>query len=99
MGKDGTRRYAVIDIGTVTARLAVSEVVDRRVRLVRKISTICNLGQGVDRTRMLDPEACERVRSCAPAPRVTPSTPRTCSRCCAPRAWSPRSFPARWRGV
>ncbi len=64
MGKDGTRRYAVIDIGTVTARLAVSEVVDRRVRLVRKISTICNLGQGVDRTRMLDPEACERVRSC-----------------------------------
>ncbi len=64
MGKDGTRRYAVIDIGTVTARLAVSEVVDGHVWLVRKISTICNLGQGVDRTRMLDPEACERVRSC-----------------------------------
>lgn len=64
MGKDATRRYAVIDIGTVTARLAVSEVVDGHVRLVRKISTICNLGQGVDRTRMLDPEACERVRSC-----------------------------------
>ncbi|MEE1273135.1 MAG: phosphatase [Olegusella sp.] len=64
MGKDATRRYAVIDIGTVTARLAVSEAVDGHVRLVRKISTICNLGQGVDRTRMLDPEACERVRSC-----------------------------------
>lgn len=57
-------RYAVIDIGTVTARLAVSEVVDGRVHLVRKISTICNLGQGVDRTRMLDPEACDRVVAC-----------------------------------
>ena len=116
MGKDGTRRYAVIDIGTVTARLAVSEVVDRRVRLVRKISTICNLGQGVDRTRMLDPEACERVRSCVAGYVATArelgaavsvctltSAARDafnpCSRCCAPRAWSPRSFPARWRGV
>lgn len=58
------RRLAVIDIGTVTARLAVSEVVAGRVRLIRKISTICNLGQGVDRTGVLNPEACQRVTSC-----------------------------------
>lgn len=56
--------YAVIDIGTVTARLAVSEVADGRVTLVRKISTICNLGQDVDRTGVLAPEACDRVVAC-----------------------------------
>jgi len=58
------RRVACIDIGTVTARLAVADVEGGRVRRLAKTSCICNLGQGVDRTRRLDPEAMGRVVSC-----------------------------------
>ena len=58
------RRVACIDIGTVTARLAVADVEGGRVQRLAKTSCICNLGQGVDRTRRLDPEAMGRVVSC-----------------------------------
>ena len=58
------RRIACIDIGTVTARLAVADVEGGRVRRLAKTSCICNLGQGVDRTRRLDSEAMGRVVSC-----------------------------------
>ena len=39
---------AVIDIGTVTVRLAVAEVAGGRVLRMAKYSEICNLGVGVD---------------------------------------------------
>lgn len=57
-------RLACIDIGTVTARLAVADVEDGRVVRLAKHSEICNLGQGVDATGRLDEEAMERVLSC-----------------------------------
>lgn len=57
-------RVAVIDIGTVTARLAVAEVEGGRVARLGKRSTIVNLGQDVDRTRRLAPEAERRLLDC-----------------------------------
>ena len=58
------RRVACIDIGTVTARLAVADVEGGRVLRLAKHSEICNLGQGVDKTRMLAQDAMERVFLC-----------------------------------
>ncbi len=58
------RRVACIDIGTVTARLAVADVEGGRVQRLAKTSTICNLGQDVDRTRMLAKDAMKRVFLC-----------------------------------
>lgn len=55
---------AVVDIGTVTARLAVAETREGGVTLIDRVSTICNLGVGVDRTGVLDEQACERVVTC-----------------------------------
>lgn len=57
-------RVAVIDIGTVTARLAVAEVEDGRITHLGKRSTIVNLGQDVDRTHRLAGEAVRRLLSC-----------------------------------
>ena len=57
-------RVAVIDIGTVTARLGVSDVVASRVERCAKTSTICSLGEGVAETGMLREDACARVLSC-----------------------------------
>lgn len=52
---------AVIDIGTVTVRLAVAEVAGGRVLRMAKHSEICNLGVGVDATGLLDTDAIKRV--------------------------------------
>lgn len=57
-------RVACIDIGTVTARLAVADVEGGRVARLIKHSEICNLGEGVDATGRLRPDAIERVFSC-----------------------------------
>lgn len=57
-------RVACIDIGTVTARLAVADVEGGRVTRLIKHSEICNLGEGVDATGQLRPDAIERVFSC-----------------------------------
>ena len=55
-------RYAAIDIGTVTCRLLVADVrEDGTIEDVRRETTICNLGVGVDKTGRLEPEAIERV--------------------------------------
>ena len=61
------RRVAVIDIGTVTCRLAVADVEGSRVVRLGKQSNICNLGQDVDRTGKLAQDAMERVFACAKA--------------------------------
>ena len=58
------RRVACIDIGTVTARLAVADVEGDHVLRLAKTSNICNLGQNVDRTRRLATEAMQRVYAC-----------------------------------
>lgn len=61
------QRVAVIDIGTVTARLAVADVNEGRVVRLAKQSNIVNLGQDVDRTRRLRPDAIERLLACIDA--------------------------------
>lgn len=60
-------RVACIDIGTVTARLAVADVEGGRVVRMAKRSQICNLGQDVDRTHRLRQDAMERVFTCVAA--------------------------------
>lgn len=57
-------RVAVVDIGTVTARLGVASVAGGRVEHCAKTSTICNLGEGVAETGLLSAAACERVLAC-----------------------------------
>lgn len=57
-------RVACIDIGTVTARLAVADVEGGRVARLIKHSEICNLGEGVDATGRLRDDAIGRVFSC-----------------------------------
>ena len=51
---------AAIDIGTVTARLALAQVEDGRVIRMAKYTEIVNLGEGVDKTKRLLPEAIHR---------------------------------------
>ena len=58
-------RLACIDIGTVTARLAVADVEGGQVVRLAKHSEICNLGEGVDATGRLKQEAMARVFACA----------------------------------
>lgn len=56
------RRYAAIDIGTVTCRLLLAEADGRGgLRVLRREAVITNLGEGVDATGVLKPEAMARV--------------------------------------
>ena len=55
---------AAIDIGTVTARLALAQVEGGRVIRMAKYTEIVNLGEGVDTTKRLLPEAIRRCVGC-----------------------------------
>ena len=57
-------RVAAIDIGTNTVLLLVAEVRDGQLVAVEEHATITRLGQGVDKTRQLAPEAVERTNAC-----------------------------------
>ena len=60
--KTHTRRYAAIDIGTVTCRMLLADVdATGALHEVRREYAITNLGEGVDATRKLKPEAMQRV--------------------------------------
>ena len=61
---NAVRRVAAIDIGTVTCRMLVADVDDEGAlhELAREYA-IANLGEGVDATHRLKPEAIERVAS------------------------------------
>lgn len=54
-------RVAVIDVGTVTARLAVSTVEDGNICSMERRSEIVNLGQGVDATGVIREDAMARL--------------------------------------
>ena len=54
-------RVAVIDVGTNSTRLLVAESNVGGFRALDRRMTITRLGQGVDRTRVLSPEALERT--------------------------------------
>ena len=59
-------RYAAIDIGTVTCRMLVADVSANpsgsiKIQQLAKEYAVTNLGEDVDKTRMLKPEALQRV--------------------------------------
>jgi exopolyphosphatase/guanosine-5'-triphosphate,3'-diphosphate pyrophosphatase len=54
-------RIAVVDIGTNSTRLLVADVEDGVVTELERLSTVTRLGQGVDASGSLAPEAMERV--------------------------------------
>lgn len=55
------KRYAAIDIGTVTCRLLIAECNGALVHPLVQRAVITNLGEDVDATHMLKPSAMERV--------------------------------------
>jgi exopolyphosphatase/guanosine-5'-triphosphate,3'-diphosphate pyrophosphatase len=57
-------RVAAIDIGTNTVLLLVAEKRDGKLVAVEEHATITRLGQGVDKSRTLAPEAVERTNAC-----------------------------------
>lgn len=57
-------RIAIVDLGTNTCRLFVADVTDRGVVEVKRETTVVRLGQGVDVSRRLRPEAVRRTRAC-----------------------------------
>lgn len=57
-------RVACIDIGTVTARLAVADVSGGRVERLHKRSTIVDLGEGLVQTGVISDAAKARVLDC-----------------------------------
>ena len=61
MTKLADGRFAAIDIGTVTCRMLIADVVCGRVVPVAKEYEIVNLGEGVDASGVLMPAAMERV--------------------------------------
>ncbi len=56
---EGSKRVAVIDVGTNSARLLVADVAERGVRKVERRSTVTRLGRGVDLSGRLAVEAIE----------------------------------------
>src|ERR1700761_7438790 len=56
---EGTRRVAVIDIGSNSTRLLVADVVGGRVTPIERRSTVTRLGRGVDLSGRLAAEAIE----------------------------------------
>jgi exopolyphosphatase / guanosine-5'-triphosphate,3'-diphosphate pyrophosphatase len=56
---EGSKRVAVIDVGTNSARLLVADVEGRRVMPVERRSTVTRLGRGVDLSGRLSAEAIE----------------------------------------
>jgi exopolyphosphatase / guanosine-5'-triphosphate,3'-diphosphate pyrophosphatase len=58
------RRAAAIDIGTNSVLLLIAETRGERVEALVERATITRLGQNVDKTRRLSPEACTRTLNC-----------------------------------
>ena len=56
---EGSRRVAVIDVGTNSSRLLVADVAGRAVRQVERRSEVTRLGRGVDLSGRLSAEAIE----------------------------------------
>ena len=58
------KQIACIDIGTVTVRLGIFDIDSKPIKVVKKLSTICDLGKGFNETGNLSKDAIERVLSC-----------------------------------
>jgi exopolyphosphatase/guanosine-5'-triphosphate,3'-diphosphate pyrophosphatase len=61
MGPGGSRRRAAIDMGTVTTRLLIADVVGSDVREVLRRTVVTHLGEGLRSTGRLSSEALDRV--------------------------------------
>lgn len=60
-----TRRFAGVDIGTLTCRLLIADLVPGQpLQEVRSDRRILRLGEGVDQTKRLSPAAMDRVIHC-----------------------------------
>jgi len=60
-----TRRFAGIDIGTLTCRLLIADLVpEHPLQELRSERRILRLGEGVDQTKRLSPAAMDRVIHC-----------------------------------
>jgi exopolyphosphatase / guanosine-5'-triphosphate,3'-diphosphate pyrophosphatase len=58
-------KVAIVDLGTNTCRLLLAEVGgDGALRQEERLTTVVRLGQGVDRSGRLNPEAVARTRTC-----------------------------------
>ena len=86
---------ACIDIGTVTARLAVADVEGGHVVRLAKRSQICNLGQDVDKTHRLRQDAMERVFGCVAAYVEEARRAGATSACCTLTSAARAAQPAR----
>jgi len=64
VGVTAVARVACIDIGTNSVLLLIAEQSPRGPIALVEQATITRLGQGVDRTGQLTPEACERTLAC-----------------------------------
>src|SRR4051812_49843801 len=58
---EGSKRVAVIDVGTNSTRLLVANVAGGRVSPLERRSTVTRLGRGVDLSGLLASEAIEDV--------------------------------------
>lgn len=59
------RRFAGIDIGTLTCRLLIADLpLEQPLREIRSERRILRLGEGVDQTKRLSPVAMDRVIAC-----------------------------------
>jgi exopolyphosphatase / guanosine-5'-triphosphate,3'-diphosphate pyrophosphatase len=56
-------RIAVVDIGTNSTRLLIADVAGRHVTEIERRTTVTRLGQGVDHSGELQPEAMDRVHA------------------------------------
>ena len=57
-------RVGVVDLGTNTCRLFLADVDDGLVRQDERLTTVVRLGQGVDQTGRLHPDAAARTHAC-----------------------------------
>ena len=58
-------RIGVVDIGTVSVRMGIADVRDGAVVTLAKKTRVCDLGQGLDETGVLDAKAIDLTRSTA----------------------------------
>ena len=59
-----TQRYAIIDIGTVSCRLYIADIIDDELFEVYRDCVICDLGLGVASSGYLSSDAIARVDAC-----------------------------------
>lgn len=75
-------RVAVIDVGTVTARLAIADVENHKVQSLTRQSNIVNLGEGVDKSGVLLEAACQRLLACIDAYMASIAQAHVDAMCC-----------------